>query len=75
MMYLVTGATGEIGSRVVQLLLCHGKRVRVFARNVQKARLRFGNRVEIYSGDLADPGSLRPALEQVEGVFLVTTGA
>ena len=74
MMYLVTGATGEIGSRVVELLLCNGKRVRVFARNVQKARLRFGDRVEIFSGDLADPGSLRPALEHVEGLFLVTTG-
>jgi uncharacterized protein YbjT (DUF2867 family) len=74
MMYLVTGATGEIGSRVVECLLRSDKRVRVFARNVEKARLRFGNRVEIFSGDLADPGSLRPALEQVDGLFLVSTG-
>jgi (4-alkanoyl-5-oxo-2,5-dihydrofuran-3-yl)methyl phosphate reductase len=74
MTYLITGATGDVGSRVVECLLQRGERPRVFVRNETKARSRFGERVDIFVGDLADPASLKPALEGVDALFLVNTG-
>lgn len=35
---MVTGATGGVGKRVVQLLLARGRRVRALVRDVAKAR-------------------------------------
>jgi uncharacterized protein YbjT (DUF2867 family) len=74
MTYLITGATGDVGSRVVERLLQFGDRPRVFVREEKKARSRFGDRVDVFVGDLSDPTSLRAALEGVEALFLVNTG-
>lgn len=74
MTYLITGATGDVGSRVVECLLQRGDRPRVFAREEKRARSRFGDRVDVFVGDLADPASLRAALEGVDALFLVNTG-
>jgi len=74
MAYLITGATGDIGSRVVELLVRRGERPRVFVRDVHKARSRFAGRVDIFVGDLAAPESLRAALEGVDKFFLVNSG-
>jgi (4-alkanoyl-5-oxo-2,5-dihydrofuran-3-yl)methyl phosphate reductase len=74
MSYLITGATGDIGSRVVQLLLQHGVRPRVFVRDAAKARARYGDRVDIFVGDLADRKSLLPALQGAEALFLINSG-
>ena len=74
MAYLITGATGDIGSRVVELLVRRGERPRVFVRDVHKARSRFADRVDIFVGDLAAPESLRAALEGVDKFFLVNSG-
>jgi uncharacterized protein YbjT (DUF2867 family) len=71
---LITGATGDVGSRVVELLLRRGDRPRVFVRDAHKARLRFGDRVDVFVGDLADPKALRVALEGVDEFFLVNSG-
>lgn len=71
---LITGATGDVGSRVVDLLLRLGERPRVFVRDAGKARLRFGNQVDVFVGDLADPNSLRAALERVDEFFLLNSG-
>jgi len=72
--YLITGATGEIGLRVVRQLLQRGERPRVFVRDKVKARLRFGDRVDIRLGDLADPESLASAFDTVDAIFLVNSG-
>jgi len=74
MAFLITGATGDVGARVVELLLRRGERPRVFVRDVHKARLRFGDRVDISVGDLGSSESLRAALEGVDGFFLVNSG-
>jgi uncharacterized protein YbjT (DUF2867 family) len=74
MKYLITGATGDIGSRVVERLLQRGERPRVFVRNREKIWSRFGNRVDVFLGDLGDPGSLHPALAGADTLFLVNTG-
>jgi uncharacterized protein YbjT (DUF2867 family) len=72
--YLITGATGDVGSRVVERLLQRGDRPRVFVRDEEKARSRFGDRVDVFIGDLADPASLKSAVEAVDALFLVNTG-
>jgi uncharacterized protein YbjT (DUF2867 family) len=74
MSYLVTGATGEVGSRVIEFLLQRGERPRVFVRDAQKARARFGERVDIAVGDLGDGGSLLAALARIDALFLVNSG-
>jgi (4-alkanoyl-5-oxo-2,5-dihydrofuran-3-yl)methyl phosphate reductase len=74
MAYLITGATGDIGSKVVEHLLQRGERPRVFVRDAEKARSRFGDRVEIFVGDLAEPSALKAALEGVDKLFLVNSG-
>ncbi len=74
MTYLITGATGDVGSKVVNHLLQCGNRPRVFVRNAEKAQALFGHHVDIFVGDLAQSASLRSALEGVDELFLVNSG-
>jgi (4-alkanoyl-5-oxo-2,5-dihydrofuran-3-yl)methyl phosphate reductase len=74
MTYLITGATGTVGSRVVELLLERGQRPRIFVRNPEKARAHYGDRVDITVGDLTDTSSLSSALKGVDRLFLITSG-
>jgi uncharacterized protein YbjT (DUF2867 family) len=74
MIYLITGATGDVGSKVVERLIKSGERPRVFARDAEKARSRFDDRVDVATGDLADKASLNEALQGVDALFLVNSG-
>jgi len=74
MTYLITGATGTVGSLVVEGLLARGAKVRILVRDKKKALTRFGNRVEVFTGDLAHAESLKPALEGTDALFLVNAG-
>ena len=75
MKYLVIGATGNIGSRVTQRLVARGERPSVFVRSAKKAKVLFGDQVDIHAGDLETPrSSLAAALAGIEGVFLVSDG-
>lgn len=74
MTYLITGATGEVGSRVTNQLLQRGLRPRVLTRDEDKARSLFGDRVDIVVGNLANPSTLRPALQGADVLFLVNVG-
>jgi len=71
---LVIGATGNIGARVVARLLERGERPRIFVRDAAKARSKFGERVDVFVGDLQDVASMGPALMGVDALFLVTSG-
>jgi (4-alkanoyl-5-oxo-2,5-dihydrofuran-3-yl)methyl phosphate reductase len=73
MIYLITGATGNIGSLVVERLLERGERPRIFVRDAEKARARYGTRVDIAIGDLADAASLPPAFAGVDALFLLNS--
>jgi (4-alkanoyl-5-oxo-2,5-dihydrofuran-3-yl)methyl phosphate reductase len=72
--YLVTGATGKIGGRVVERLLQRREATRVFVRNADKASKRYGDVVDVRVGDLADPETLSRAVDGVDVVFLVNAG-
>lgn len=71
-MFLVFGATGNVGSAVVSTLAERGKRVRAFTRNPAAAA--FGSEVQVHTGDLDDPGSIREALDGVDAVFMLSAG-
>lgn len=74
MTYIITGATGNVGSLVVEGLLARGERPRIFVRDAQKAKARYGGRVDIFTGDLADAKTLTLALVGADELFLVNSG-
>jgi uncharacterized protein YbjT (DUF2867 family) len=72
--YLITGATGNVGSLVGKCLIEGGVRPRVFVRDPKRARALYGDRVDVVLGDLADDAALRVALRGADKVFLVNSG-
>jgi (4-alkanoyl-5-oxo-2,5-dihydrofuran-3-yl)methyl phosphate reductase len=74
MNYLITGATGDVGARVAEHLIQLGNRPRLFVRDAQKAQSRFGDRTDVFVGDLSDPAALAAALHGIDELFLVSTG-
>ncbi|MFF8609632.1 SDR family oxidoreductase [Streptomyces sp. NPDC015346] len=70
-MILVTGATGNIGSALLRELRARGAGpLRGLTRDA--ARAVFPEGVEAVEGDFAEPASLKPALEGVRSLFLVS---
>jgi uncharacterized protein YbjT (DUF2867 family) len=67
---LVTGATGNVGSRVVQELRGHGVAARAFVRDPGRAAAILGPEVELAVGDFADPASVGTALRGIDTLFL-----
>ncbi len=70
-MILVTGATGNTGSALLREL--HARKdgpVRGLTRDAGRASFPAG--VEAVEGDLADAASLKPALDGVRSLFLVS---
>jgi len=70
-MFLVTGASGNIGGHIARQLLAAGHAVRVFARDPDKLG-ELADRVEIARGDFSDAGSLGAAALGTKAVFLNT---
>lgn len=71
-MFLVTGATGNIGGKVLTRLYAAGHKVRALTRDPSRARLPEG--VDVVAADLGDPATLPAALEGVNKVFLMSLG-
>jgi len=67
---LVSGATGNVGSRVVHELRERGVPVRAFVRERDRAVQMLGHDVELAVGDFGEPGSIQAALDGMDGVFL-----
>lgn len=82
MRYLITGATGNIGSRVtfrlmgrlMGHLIGRSERPRVLVRDAEKGRALFGNQVDIAVGNLTDERSMSAALAGIDALFLVSSG-
>ena len=67
-MLLVTGGTGFVGGHVVRALREAGKGVRCLVRDPRRAEALKGLGCEIAEGDMTEPGSLRRAVQGIEGV-------
>jgi uncharacterized protein YbjT (DUF2867 family) len=69
---LVTGATGNTGTGLVPVLRNAGVDVRVFVRDESKAQSLKDMGAEVMVGDLDKPESIRPAVEGVDKIYLLT---
>ncbi len=74
MTYLITGATGDVGARVVRQLIERDIRPRILVRNAERAHAFFGQAAEIRVGDLSNPATTRSAIKGVHTLFLVNVG-
>lgn len=66
---VLTGATGYVGGRLLNLLNNSGYKVRCIARNPEFLRSRVSNNVEVVKGDVLDRDSLLRALEGMDVAF------
>src|SRR5881227_1016652 len=71
-MFVVTGATGNVGRTLVRLLAEAGEEVTAVARRVPAADVPAG--VRAVAADLGDVESVRPALQGARAVFLLVAG-
>ena len=62
---LVFGASGYIGTNLVEYLLAQGRAVRATARNIEVLEGRDWHGVELCAADALDPGTLEPALKGI----------
>jgi uncharacterized protein YbjT (DUF2867 family) len=69
---LITGATGNVGSRLVQRLAARKEPVRAFVRKGEQVAKTPG--VEYFEGDLGDAKRVREALNGVTKVYLLSAG-
>lgn len=68
-LFLVTGASGYVGGRLVRALEERGERVRCLARRPDDLTARVSPGIEVVGGDVLDAPSLRPALDGVDTAF------
>ncbi|GAB3252339.1 SDR family oxidoreductase [Larkinella harenae] len=73
---LITGATGTVGTQVAQQLAGRGIPFRALVRSREKAtQWATLPGVQLVTGDLSDPESVRAALEGIERAFLLTNSS
>lgn len=70
-MIIITGATGNIGSKTAAKLLAKGKHVKVIARNADKLKELEAQGAKIAIGDLHDANFLTNEFKGAEAVFLI----
>lgn len=71
-MYVIMGATGQVGGATAKALLEQGERVRVVVRSKEKAEIWRENGAEPVFADYRDAEALQAAFTGVEGVFVMT---
>ena len=67
-MFLITGATGNVGREVVKLLLAEGRKVAAVSRN--PARTIFPPEAQLIKGDPSRPATLATAFDGIGAVLL-----
>ena len=70
-MYVILGATGNIGTEIVHRLLAKGEKVRAVGRNPEKLRALADKGAETVSADLHDANALTNALAGARAAFLM----
>jgi uncharacterized protein YbjT (DUF2867 family) len=70
---LVTGATGKIGSSLIQRLAAHNVTIRAFIRDTEKAKQFSGKGVELIQGAFEDKRVVRNVVEDIDVLVLITS--
>ena len=73
-MYVIFGATGNIGTEIVHRLLAKGEKVRAVGRNPEKLRALAAKGSETVSADLHDTNALTNALAGARAVHVTRRG-
>jgi uncharacterized protein YbjT (DUF2867 family) len=68
-MILITGATGNVGREIIKQISNAEHPIRVLSRNPEKGS--FLKNVEVTTGNLSDPESIKDVLKGVKKVFLI----
>jgi uncharacterized protein YbjT (DUF2867 family) len=71
-MFVVTGATGNVGRALVQILVADGEQVTATSRGISEADMPEG--VRRRTADLTDPESLRSVFDGADALFLQNGG-
>ena len=71
MKVFLTGATGFVGHHVARAAAAEGAELRLLVRKTSNLKNLEGIRGETHLGDLADPASIKPALEGCDAVMHV----
>lgn len=71
-MILVTGATGTVGSEIIRQLVEANQKVRALVRD--PAKRKFGDAVQVVTGDLSKPETLTAAFAGVDKAFVLSVG-
>ena len=69
MAILITGATGYIGSKLAARLALQDNSIHLLCRTVPVLPGFQKSNIKIFRGDITDPESLKPALENVDRVY------
>ena len=69
MKIFLTGASGFVGSHLVQSLIAAGHEVVAHYRSPQSLKIKPQNNIEVYSGDLNDVQSLAKRLQGIDSVI------
>ncbi|MYS92384.1 MULTISPECIES: NAD(P)H-binding protein [Streptomyces] len=72
-MFVVTGATGNVGRSLVQALAIAGAQVTATSRRISDAHV--PESIQYTQADLVDPESLRPVFAGADALFLQSGGA
>jgi uncharacterized protein YbjT (DUF2867 family) len=68
-MYVITGATGNVGSKVTDILLSQGQKVRVIGRHAERLQKYADQGAEAAAGNIEDTGFLTEAFSGATSVF------
>jgi uncharacterized protein YbjT (DUF2867 family) len=71
---LVVGGTGMLGEPVARRLCTEGNHVRIFSRNPEQAKTKFGKEYEVVGGDVEDLSALQAALQGCQAVHVNLEG-
>jgi uncharacterized protein YbjT (DUF2867 family) len=70
-MYLIIGATGNIGKEIVKQLLAKGIRPRLGVRSIEKVQDQWGDSVDYIPFDFSKPETFQAAFRQIEKCFFI----
>ena len=70
-MYVITGATGNIGGKLAKMLLAAGKRVRVVGRDVDKLEPLAQRGAEVCRGSLQDEAFLAETFQGAKAAYVM----